>query len=245
MVDYDVLHEDVIRLLRVRGDPVGFKFYRERKVGLPYLKRSLALCQVLRLVAIYGHVLGVNGDLIDTYVIGNYVLGFKDLPPDISERWVKYRAMSEEVFKAMISAMHRLRVGEYQSAIFAPLKHFKKLGEDPDGVVLLVNSTQAYLLLSSYFDVVGKKPTSDFNGHAACEIIATVTQGKSPWLTIPCGGARSLAGVEDDELWIGMKARDLEVVIRDSRRLDNATPTNIPSTLDATNQGTPTNVAHI
>ncbi len=217
MGEWSSLHDDVLRIIRPKGDPVGFKGVGKgedfRRFGSP-VKASIALCQAMKLAAHCRQVVIATPDNIDECVVGSYVLGLKEPPEDLGRRWVEGFAYTPERFMELVKGIHALPMGEYSAFVLAPLKSFDRFGVAPDGVLLIVNSMQAYLLLLGYFDSTGRKVVSDFNGHAACEVLAAVIKGKSPWLTIPCGGARGIAEAQDDELWMGMRVSELRSALK-------------------------------
>jgi len=217
-LEYDRLHDDVEQLIKPKGAPIGIKLFEDEKefekLKVKSLERQLALCQVLKLSSVYGRTLGIKGKDVDACVVGSYVLGFLKPPIDLKDRWVKGFDYTDEKFDALVKGVHAFPMGKYKAALIAPLKTFKLRSVDPDLIFIPVNSTQAYLLLVGYFDATGDKPASDFNGHAACEIIAAALKNRKPWLTIPCGGARAIAESQDDELWIAMTSEDLRKTIR-------------------------------
>jgi uncharacterized protein (DUF169 family) len=206
------LEERAEKLLKPKGLPVAFKLLKKgeaKKYKVPALEKNLALCQLFKYCAVFGKARSVTFDNIDSCVVGSYVLGFGQPPSDIMDRWIKGFGYTKKRFCDLVRNIEAVSQGKYESAIFGPLSEFGKLSIKPDGVILLVNSTQAYLLTVGLFDATGKKTVSSFNGHAACEIVAAVEKGKTPWVTIPCGGARGIAESQDDELWVAMTPKEL------------------------------------
>ncbi|NPA96051.1 MAG: DUF169 domain-containing protein [Crenarchaeota archaeon] len=207
----------LVESLKLKLEPIGVKMLRDSselgKIGAKPYPKNLALCQYLKAAALFGKPFGLTPENCDACVIGSWILGLRELPKDLRERWCELAGFTPEVFDKMISSTHALPAGSYGASVIAPLRFFSLKNIEPDAVILFVNSAQAYIMLSAYFDSTGSKPASDFNGHAACEIVAAVMKGRSPWLTIPCGGARALAESQDDELWLGFRLSDLEKAV--------------------------------
>ncbi len=205
------------KLLSPQGAPIGIKLLKSKDIikekEIMPLANNRALCQVLKTTAVYEKTRGVYTENIDGCVVGTYVMGFAMPPEDLKDRWVKGFAYTPERFEQLSKQIEALPQNEYEAAVFAPLKEFDQLDLEPEAIILLVNSCQSYLALMGYFDATGNKPESNFNGHAACEIVAAVIKGESPWMTIPCGGARSIANSQDDELWLGFNPQDLELAL--------------------------------
>lgn len=216
-IDYAKLHEAVEQTIKPKGAPVGVKLFEDmtqfEKLHLKPPERQLALCQVLKYSSVYERTFGVEGKDIDACVVGTYVLGFLQPPSDLKKRWVEGFKYTDKKFEALVKGTHALPMAKYRALLVSTLKFFSYAKTDPDMVFIPINSTQAYLLLVGYFDATGEKPTSDFCGHAACEIIAATLNKKKPWTTIPCGGARAIAEAQDDEIWISMLPTQLDTTI--------------------------------
>jgi len=216
-IRYKELSDKVTALIKGKGCPIGIKMLASReeakKLKVMPLEDNLALCQAMKLASVYEKSRALYFENVDACVVGSYILGFGVPPSDIKERWVNGFNYTPERFDQLTRGIEAMPQRKYQAAIIAPLYEFDRLKQKPDAVVLFLNSAQAYLILVGYFDAVGKKPSSQINGHAACEVLAAVANGKSPWLTLPCGGARSIADAQDDELWLGMTAEELQTAL--------------------------------
>ncbi len=209
-------------VLKLKLEPIGIKMLKGvedlEKLGVKPFGKNLAFCQYLKAAALYGRPYGLTPDNCDACVVGSRILGFKDIPPDLEKRWCELNAYTPDVFKKLIEKVHALPLGSYGAALVAPLRFFSLKNLEPDSIMLFVNSAQAYILLVSFFDHTGVKPWSDFNGHAACEAVTAAMTKSSPWLTIPCGGARALAEAQDDELWMAFKPSDLAKAVERLRK---------------------------
>jgi uncharacterized protein (DUF169 family) len=159
------------------------------------------MCQVLKLAYLNEKSIGILNEDIYGCPQGGYVLGLCKLPEDTFEG---YTRISREIFDSLVEKAHKLPLGKYEAVLFAPLKNFKKNKFDPDIIFLAINPAQVHKLLEGYFEATGEKPSSDLNGHWACEVVAAAINNNKPWVNIPCAGARAKAWAQDDELWFAM-----------------------------------------
>ena len=212
-LDYEEMHERYLKLVKGKGAPIGVKLLKKKeeapkKVMFP--KEQRALCQYLKEASIYQKTRGVSRENLGGCLIGSRVLGFQEVTEDIKQKWMKGFGYTEKRFNQLMDKMEKLEMNKYEAAILAPLKEFKELEMDPEAVITIVNTSQAYLLLQGVFDKTGEKTTSTLNGHATCETIAPVQKEGKTWISVPCGGARSLSGAQDDEIWMGLTPEKLE-----------------------------------
>jgi len=111
----------------------------------------------LKLTSLVRAVIIANSNNIGACSIGTYILGFKELPPDLSKKWIRDFKYTEELFEKFIQGIYALPIGDYKAALFAPLDGFDRFRVESDGIMLIVNSLQAYLTLVGYFGSTGHR----------------------------------------------------------------------------------------
>jgi uncharacterized protein (DUF169 family) len=158
---------------------------------------------------------------------GEHVLGYKKHPEELRAQWNMIFGMGPETHDRLVSDITHVDFGAYEGVLFAPLGRFDDLKMIPDGVIFDLNSIQAELLILSTYLHTGKKPAWNYDGYAACEIVATVQKGLSPWIVFPCLGARSFCSTQDNEIWFGITIEHLKDALKELERNGIAFPPSV------------------
>ena len=224
------LQSEVDRLIKPRGYPIAFKFLPkpvEGSLSKYRLRNPLALCQVMKGVNIYGIPQLISKDLQQACADGEHVLGFREHPMSLADQWEMIFGMPRESHSQLVRDIIHVPFGENEAIIFAPLGSFDDFKIFPDGVIFNVNGIQAELLLLGSYLGRQEKPNWSYNGYAACEIVAALKLGKTPWMVIPCLGARSFCSTQDDELWFGLGIEDLRRAVEILKRYQISYPPSV------------------
>ena len=215
MTGWIKISKSLTDLLRLKYYPVAVKLF-EKVEDVPKEARKprerITVCQFVGLTKTYGRILyGTVGEIACAYGASN--LGFTELPGDIKsgERSVYIYAENQKATKTIIEKIPRIETGKFKAFMVAPLQ---KTPVDPDLVLISGNSAQITRLIlgitwKEKFDGRLYVSSSAHSGVCGDGIAATYTLGK-PHLGIPCYGARSFALFQDDELIMGIPAKDLE-----------------------------------
>jgi uncharacterized protein (DUF169 family) len=220
IITYSALEKMVESIIKPHGRGAAFKMLRDipKEFEQFYPQKSLALCQLLKTVNIYGSTVLASKDHAQACADGEQVLGFKKHPEELKAQWNMIFGMPPETHDRLVSDITHIDFGTYEGVIFAPLGRFDDLKLVPDGVIFDLNSIQAELLILSTYLHTGMKPAWSYDGYAACEIIASVQRGHSPWIVFPCLGARSFCSTQDDEIWFGMSMDHLKGALKELKR---------------------------
>ena len=113
--------------------------------------------------------------------------------------------------RSLANLFPRLKYGKYVGVVSGPLR---KVNFDPDVVVTYCNSNQLRCLLSAIKYREGYLVTSRLDPSGAClQSTVPVIQSGECQVTVPCGGDRSHALAQDDEMIFSVPGGKLEDLI--------------------------------
>jgi uncharacterized protein (DUF169 family) len=224
--EMSALEKRVGSIIKPRGRGMAFKMLKHVSKELERFtpSASLALCQLLKGVNIYGSTILASRAYVQSCADGEHVLGFREHPEELKAQWTTIFGMAPQTHDRLVSDVLHVDFGVHEGALFAPLGRFDELGMVPDGVIFDLNGIQAELLILSTYLHTGKKPVWSYDGYAACEIVAAVEGGRSPWMVLPCLGARSFCSTQDDEIWFGITIEHLRGALVELERNGMAYP---------------------
>ena len=209
-MDFDI-KDFLQRLGNPKATAIAFFNKYDDKLKPYFDDNNDALCEVIK-KASEGKLIAKNLDKLDKCTIGTYVLGHKELPDDLVDRWVKNVKLEEKTTHKMLGEMNCFKKQIAKYVLMGPLTTFMELSIEPNTAIFLVDSDQIHILNVSYFDITGENIVSSFNGHASCQIIPATILRKKPWIAFPCMGSRTLAKSDKNEIWFGAGMEDVKKI---------------------------------
>lgn len=208
------------QLLRLSTYPVAVKMFKDAKELLevkddkgrpvrPIRGMRLAICQALAQPRYWGTIVAGDADSLDMCKPGAWSMGFRELPEDYPDSYVRAYFTEEEVARRCMALIPRFKVGEYSAMLAAPLE---RITVDPDVVLFYSNASQAYRFIQAYNYNKGERLefscTGEAGGCADCVVLPMQTGKLS--IAFPCNGARLLSWPSDNEVVCGVPASILE-----------------------------------
>ncbi len=113
--------------------------------------------------------------------------------------------------KRTINAIPKINM-DIHATIYAPLE---KARFHPDVIIVIANPVQAMKLSQALIYTLGGRLEADFSGiQSLCaDAVAGPFMRKVPNITLGCSGSRKFAGIEDQELIVGLNGENIGCVI--------------------------------
>lgn len=209
--------------LRLKTFPVGLKMLEdpEELSENKWLRRppeKLSLCQLITIVRTFDWTVGGTAEDLVTPGCAS-VLGLSELPEFITSGsmrnivWLEHR---EDAARCE-AIIQRIPYGTYKAFMLAPTAYDPFI---PDLVLIYGNPAQMSLMVNAIqydrferlvFYSVGETSCSDVIGRCFVDQV--------PALSIPCYGERRFGHAADDELAIGLPAKECPRILRNLETL--------------------------
>ncbi|MFB3885746.1 MAG: DUF169 domain-containing protein [Thermodesulfobacteriota bacterium] len=214
------------RLLQLRTSPIAIKLLKKERdlpEGAKRPKRDfgfhLSLCQAFAMSRRNKETIAMFKE--DHWCYLPVIAYGLAKPPDFfmdGSTYFKRGVGDLKIAKRMAKDLPRLEYGRYVGSVSSPLR---AASFEPDLVVIYCNSNQLRCLLTGMKYKEGYMVTSKLDPGGAClQCTVPVIQTRECQVTVPCGGDRSHALAQDDEMIFSVPASRLEDLLLGLRYFD-------------------------
>jgi len=203
--------------LRLKTFPVGLKMLEDpedlnRNKWLRRPPQKLTLCQLITIVRTFDWTVGATADDLATPGCAA-VLGLAELPDFIKDGSMRSIIWLENKSDAAAceAVMQRIPYGRYKAFTLAPTAYDPFV---PDLVLIYGNAAQMSLMVNAIQYDRFERLTFYSVGESSCsDVIGRCFVDQVPALSIPCYGERRFGHAADDELAIGLPAKDCSRIL--------------------------------
>jgi len=211
--------------LRLKTFPVAVKFLKDKKDFPEKTRRPsvvmgkrIAICQAVSMARLYGWTVGLaKEDLV--CVPAAIAFGFSEAPDSAAALGGLFcsgsYSQSEEVGRAEAATILRLKKGEYEGILLAPLQ---RAAFEPDTIAFYGNPAQLMRLVHAWTFRTGMRVPGHFGGKVECtEYLLAPFKTMSARLAIPGTGDRVFSMTQDDEIVFSIPGMSLMNLVKDLR----------------------------
>jgi len=212
---YDIVSEKIKNALDLEKSPVAIKFALSEKdipEGIEKMSENVRHCEMVQKAA-KGETFYATKDE-QKCKGGASALGLMEMPEKIKKGEFYYELGRFSSIGSAKRTMDAIPIIDnmMHALIYAPLDDAKF---HPDIIVILCKPAQAMKLSQALVYTLGGRVESDFAGiQSVCgDAVAGPFMRKTANITLGCSGSRKFAGIEDEEVIVGLTGENIGCVV--------------------------------
>ncbi len=212
---YDIVSEKIKENLGLKRSPVAIKFVLKKEdlpENIEEIDKPVRHCEMVTRASRGETFYATSQD--QSCKGGAAAIGAGEAPEKIKTGEFYYdlgRFSSIGAAKRTLDAIPKIDMDIY-ATIYAPLEDATF---HPDIIVVVGNPAQAMKLSQALVYTLGGRVEADFSGiQSLCaDAVAGPFTSKNPNITLGCSGSRKFAGIEDEEVIVGLTGENIGCVV--------------------------------
>ncbi|PWR74236.1 DUF169 domain-containing protein [Methanospirillum lacunae] len=213
---YTQIAEELKELLGMKGSPVAVKLAKDVAdipAGYEKMPEKSRHCQFVQDARLKG-TKGYATEAEHLCKGGAAVLGIEPMPENIATGQFYQKLGNFKTPEGALETMTAIpKVSDsYYATVYSPLESAEF---EPDSVVFIVNPKQALRLSQAYLHEKGGRIAADYAAiQSVCaDAVCAVKERGVLNMTLGCNGSRKNSGIADDEVIIGVPAKNLQAMV--------------------------------